>query len=148
MRTRYVVSACVGAPPETVWRVLAELERMPEWTASMTSVRILAGSGLAPGTTVEVRQPRMPTMTWTVEEVAVGEYFRWSARSAGVTTYAEHWLEPAADGGTDVRLGVEHRGPLAGVVGALTMRRTARYVDQELAGLKRASEAVAARDDG
>ncbi|NPC98142.1 SRPBCC family protein [Nocardioides sp. zg-DK7169] len=149
MTTRCAVQALVEAPVATLWELLADVERMPEWTPSMRSVRLLDGAGLALGTRVEIRQPRMPTLTWTVDEVTPMRHFRWSARSGGVTTCADHWLEPRSEGRqTEVRLAVEHEGRLAGLVGALTMRRTARYLDLEVTGLKGAAEAAVRRDAG
>ncbi|WP_166135431.1 SRPBCC family protein [Nocardioides ochotonae] len=143
MTTQHRTTTRIDAPVATVWEVLSDVERMPQWTPSMRSVRILAGDGLAIGTAAEIRQPGMPVMTWTVDQLTPGQHFRWWARSAGVTTYGDHALAPTADGGTEATLAVEQAGPLAWLLGALTMRRTARYVDQELAGLARASEAAA-----
>ena len=143
MTTHHRTTARIDAPVATVWEVLSDVERMPQWTASMRSVRLLAGDGLGIGAAAEIRQPRMPAMTWTVDQLTPGRHFRWWARSAGVTTYGDHRLAPTGDGGTDVSLVVEQTGPMAWLLGALTMRRTARYVDQELAGLARASEAAA-----
>lgn len=149
MATQYRTRTRIDAPFTTVWGLVSDVEHMPDWTPSMTKVSILEGAGLAVGTRVEVRQPRMPAMTWTVDSVTPTRHFAWSARTAGVVTYAEHWLEPRSDGQhTEVRFAVRQTGPLAWLVGALTMRRTARYVEQEISGLKRASEAMVARDAG
>lgn len=147
MATQYRTRTRIDAPITTVWGVLADVERMPDWTPSIKKVTVLEGSGLAVGTSVEMRQPRMPAMTWTIDEVTPMRHFRWWARAGGVVTYADHWLEPRADGRkVEVRFAVRQTGPMAGLVGALTMRRTARYVDQEITGLKQASEAAVARD--
>ncbi|WP_241005284.1 SRPBCC family protein [Nocardioides sp. zg-1228] len=140
----------IDAPSDDVWRVLADVERMPEWTASMTSARIVegtaTGAGVGLGLAVEIEQPRMPAMVWTVDELTPGRHFRWVATKSGVTTYGDHWVEPIDDGSrTAVRLGIRHTGPLASLVGALTLRRTARYVDLEAEGLKARCEAVAER---
>lgn len=147
MSTHYRTNASIQAPLDTVWEILTDVERMPEWTASMSSVRIVAGEAFAVGTRVEIHQPGMAAMTWTVEEITVKRHFRWSATSPGIVTIGEHWLEPGADDRqVQARFEIRHTGPLARVVGALTMRRTARYVDLELQGLAKASEAAFAAD--
>ncbi|WP_206515616.1 SRPBCC family protein [Georgenia faecalis] len=145
MALRYRTTARIAAPADTVWDVLTDVERMPEWTPSMTRVRLVDEDRLELGTAVEVRQPRMPRMTWIVDELTPGRHFRWSAVSGGTVTHGEHWLAPRPDGRqVDVTLEIRHAGPRARLVGALTMRRTARYVEMEMQGLKAASEAAAA----
>ncbi|WP_454042176.1 SRPBCC family protein [Cellulosimicrobium sp. Marseille-Q8652] len=144
MTTRHSARRSVDAPLATVWDVLTDVERMPTWTPSMTSVHLLDGDRLAEGVTVEIRQPRLPTMVWTVDEVVPRERFGWSTTRGGVVTRADHRLAPRADGrSTDVWFEIHQTGRLARLVGALTMRRTARYVDLEIDGLREASEAAA-----
>lgn len=148
MATQYRTRARIKAPLDTVWRVLTDVEHIPEWTPSMKSVRIVEGTGFGVGTKVEIRQPRMIAMTWTVEEVVPGRHFRWAAVSPGVVTHGDHWLEPRANGRhTEARLEIRHTGALAWLIGALTMRRTARYVDLEMQGLMTASEAASSAAD-
>jgi len=83
-------------------------------------------------------------MAWRVTEIRDGESFVWEARSPGVRTVGFHRLDANPGGGTRITIGVEHTGPLAGLVGALTGARTRRYLELEAAGLKAASEDVAA----
>jgi uncharacterized membrane protein len=133
----------IGAPRERVWQVLTDVERWPEWTASMRRVRYVTGDQLVPGSRVGIEQPRLPALIWNVTEVRPLEYFAWSTRSSGLTTLASHRLQEAPTGGVRVTLRIEQRGALGWLVGLLTARMTRRYLRMEAEGLKRRCEAPA-----
>ncbi len=135
----------IEASPEVVWRVFADVERWPSWTASVRRVTPLDGSELAVGRRFEILQPRFPRLVWTVTELDAGQGWTWRQRSPGAATEALHELL-ALDGGrrTLVRQRIDQRGPGGVVVGLLTRGLTRRYLAMEGEGLKRASEAAAA----
>jgi uncharacterized protein YndB with AHSA1/START domain len=135
-------SVQIGAAAADVWRVFTDVERWPEWTASVRTVEIVRGSGVEPGARVRIRQPRLPVMTWEVTEVDPGVSWAWVARSPGVATVARHTVTPAGPGTTLVEQVIEQRGPLAGIAGRLTARLTRRYLAIEAAGLKQRCEAA------
>jgi uncharacterized membrane protein len=139
--TTYRTSIDIKAPRERVWAVLSDVERWPEWTASMTRVELLDQGPLAVGSRARVKQPRLPSIVWTVTELAPGGSFTWEARSPGALSVARHDIVPdAADQGSSVTLAVEQTGILGGLVGVLLKGLTRRYVDTEAAGLKRRAE--------
>ena len=129
----------IDADPERVWATLVDVERWPQWTASMRELTYLDGDGLAPGRRVRIRQPRLPALVWEVSELDPGRCFSWRAESPGVTSEGVHLVRSTA-AGTSVTLGIRHSGPLAGIVGRLTGGRTRRYVRMEAEGLKRRCE--------
>lgn len=133
----------IAAPPETVWRVLTDVEAWPTWTESMTSVTRPADARrdheLAVGETIRIKQPRLPATDWTVTEVTPVRSFSWDARGPGVRTTATHVVEPAGEG-SHVRLVLDQSGPLGVVMGLVTRGLTRRYLELEAAGLKAASE--------
>jgi uncharacterized membrane protein len=135
------VSIAISAPGATVWRVLMDVERWPEWTASMSKVDKLDPGDLAPGHRVRISQPKMPTIVWTVGEVEPGRYFDWAGTAAGVTTRASHRLDPQPGERVLVTFEVHQSGVLAPLVRLLTGRRTQHYIEMEAAGLKTTSEA-------
>lgn len=87
-------------------------------------------------------------IVWTVSEVRDGEAFTWEARSPGVHTVAFHRVAANPDGTTQITIGLDQTGPLAGVARLFTQARTRRYLEMEAAGLKAASEAVASGRTG
>jgi uncharacterized membrane protein len=141
---RYEQTATAAATAGQAWTALRDVTDLPKWTRSITSVEPLDGADLRTGNRYRIRQPGLPAMVWTVSEVRDGEAFTWETRSPGVHTVGFHRLTADPDGSTRITIGIEQTGPLAGVVRVLTGARTRRYVELEAAGLKAASETVAA----
>jgi uncharacterized membrane protein len=139
--TTYITSIDVNAPPGRVWTVLADVERWPEWTSSMTRVQLLSEGALAVGSRAKVKQPRLPSIVWTVTALDPGASFTWESRSPGALSIARHDIVPDETGhGSTVTLAVEQTGVVGGTVGVLLKGLTRRYVDTEAAGLKRRAE--------
>lgn len=147
----YETSVRIAASADRVWAVLREVERWPEWTPTVTRVDLESTPEYVPGAdgpageltkgdVVSIKQPRMRTLSWTVDEWDPGAFFSWSSTSGGVTTVATHRIDKSDDLGVTVTLAVRHSGRLARVVAALTGRQTRRYVDTEAESLKRRCE--------
>lgn len=130
----------IDAPASTVWDAYADVERWPEWTASVRRVVPLGGPGIDVGKRFEIDQPRMPRLVWEVTEVEPGASWTWVQRSPGGTTIATHEVVPLSAERTLARLGVDQRGPIGLAVGVLARRMTRRYLDLEARGLKATSE--------
>ncbi|MDL4818075.1 SRPBCC family protein [Actinomadura opuntiae] len=137
----FEVTVDIDAAPETVWKLLKDVERWPDMTASMSRVELLDGP-LPEGSRARVRQPGMPAAVWTVTAFTENENFTWQSRSPGVTTTGGHEVRPRPSGGTTVRLTLDQTGPLAPLVALLLGSRTRRYVTMEANGLKTAAEAT------
>jgi uncharacterized protein YndB with AHSA1/START domain len=132
----YEHSVAIDAPRERIWSVLTDVERWPEWTASMTRVRYISGDRIAVGSRAKIKQPRLPEVVWEVTEVVPGESFTWEARGPGAKTTAVHRLQPGGTGPVTVQLGIRQAGPLGSLVGLLARGLTQRYVQMEAEGLK------------
>jgi hypothetical protein len=131
----------IDAPIDAVWAVYSDVERWPEWTASVTSVELLDGPPLDSTSRARIKQPRFPSLVWTVTELAPGRTWTWVTHSPGATTTATHLLERLADGRTRVTQTIDQRGVLGALVGRLTKRLTRRYLAMEGAGLRQRVEA-------
>ena len=131
--------AFVARPASEVFAVYLDVESWPVWTSSVTEVLRLDAGPLQVGARTRVRQPRLPTTVWVVTEVVPGESFTWQATGPGLVSIGRHIVRSRPDG-CDAVAEIEHRGPLAPVLGLLTPRLTRRYLRIEAEGLKRHCE--------
>ena len=145
--TELGTSVEISAPPERVWAVMSDIERWPEWTASVTRVERLDPGPLAVGQRARIRQPRLLPAVWQVTALEPGRGFTWVSRSPGVRVTGRHRVE-AAPGGSCAHLTVRFEGLLARLVARLTGALTTRYLGLEARGLKERSEAGGRWDDG
>lgn len=130
----------IDAPASLVWEVFSDVERWPEWTASVTRLVALDGPGLAVGKRFEIKQPKLPTLVWQVTDVSPGVSWTWAQHSPGGRTLATHTVTPVADDRTLVRQELDQQGLVGGIVGRLMLRTTRRYLEMEAQGLKGRSE--------
>jgi uncharacterized membrane protein len=125
----------IDAPAAVVWSTFADVEHWPEWTASVTRVTALDGSGLEVGRRFRIRQPRFPELVWQVTALEPGASWTWRQRSPGGSASASHEVVPLGADRTLVRQRIDQRGPLGALVGVLTRRLTRRYLALEAEGL-------------
>ncbi|SRR5260370_22870905 len=81
------------ASPDRVLAVLCDIERWPEWTSTMTSVRRMDDGPFAVGSRARVRQPKLMPAVWQVTELDERRSFTWVTRSPGVQIRAGHLVE-------------------------------------------------------
>lgn len=130
----------IAAPTAKVWAALVDVERWPDWTASMEKVERLGDGPFGLGSEVRIKQPKFPALAWKVTAFDPGTYFAWHASSRGVSTTAGHRVVPA-EGGCTVTLTVDQGGPMSWLVSLLYKKLSREYVDMEAQGLKRFCEA-------
>ena len=124
----------IDAPAESVWAVLSDVARWPEWTPTVDSVERLDPGPLRVGSRARIRQPRLPRALWEVTDLVPGRSFTWEATGPGLRTIGRHEVVPD-DTGCTVRLGIEQTGPMAGVAARMWRRLTQRYVELEAESL-------------
>ena len=103
----------IDASPQTVWSIMDDLERYPEWnrlTPDLTG-RTTVGS-VVRGTLVKENAPRIP-LSPTIRAIVGAREFRWLTSVPGF--HAEHYfkLTPTADGGTELEHSEDFDGPVA-----------------------------------
>ena len=135
---RHRTSVDIGASPQLVWEVMADVERWPEWTSSMSSVELVEGP-LRLGARVRIRQPRLPTAVWEVTALDPGRALVWEASSPGLHSSASHTISDR-DGLAAVDLELVQRGLAAPLVKVTLSGLTRRYLELEAQGLRQRVE--------
>ncbi len=130
----------IYAPRAQIWEVLSDLERWPQWTASVDKVQRMDNSVLGVGSRIQIKQPKLAAAQWTITGWKPGKSFTWESRSMGVRITARHRIveEPST---CKLELRLQLDGWLSPVVSALAGRLMRRYMAMEAAGIKSASEA-------
>ena len=136
----------IDAPPRLVWDVFSDVERWPDWTASVTSLKGLDGPALAVGKRFAIKQPGLQKLVWKVTEIEPGATWTWVHRSPGVRVTARHDVIAQPGGRTLVRQRLDQRGALGALVGRLTVKKTKRFLELEAQGLKARSEQLSGAD--
>jgi len=132
-------SVHIDATPARVYEVFSDVERWPEWTASISTVERLDDGSLKVGSKTRIKQPKLPVAVWEVTEIVEGSHFVWVAKGPGVTTTGGHYVEPDGNGAKAISR-IEQAGPGGWLIGVLTKGLTNRYLAMEGAGLKARSE--------
>jgi uncharacterized membrane protein len=135
----FEIAIDISAPPPRVWSVTSDVERWPEWTESVKSVRRLDGGKFRVGSRARVKQPKFLPAQWEVTEFQDGRSFTWVTRSPGLKATGRHRVDPIA-GGSRATLSVSYSGALGGLVAKLLARTTERFLTLEANGLKKRSE--------
>jgi uncharacterized protein YndB with AHSA1/START domain len=136
MQRLFETSKDIAAPADQVWDAISDVERWPEWTPTVTSVRRLDEGPFGVGSRVEIRQPKLPKAQWTVTEVVDGRSFTWEATGPGMRSVARHVVTPR-EGGATITLSVEQLGPMGAVAAVVWRGITQRYVETEAESLDR-----------
>ncbi|CAN5593405.1 SRPBCC family protein [soil metagenome] len=97
------VETVIAAVPATVWAVLTDFSRMPEWSPELVAMRPLLRGGLRTGQQY-VGINRRKAVVWPTRSVVSildpGSVVAWDTRSSGARWIWE--LTPTGDGGTRV----------------------------------------------
>ena len=131
----FSTSVDINAAPDAVLAVMSDVERWPEWTASVTSITRLDSGPFAIGSRARIRQPKLPPALWTVSAIEPGRSFTWISKGPGILVTAHHSIDPRASG-SRVTLSIRYEGLLAKLVAWMTKDINERYLAMEANGLK------------
>lgn len=131
----------IDASPARVWQLWTDVERWPEWTASVTRIEALDGP-VRVGARFRITQPRFPVLVWEVTACDEGRSWTWVTRSPGAVTAAHHRVRPDGSG-TVVEQHLVQEGWVGAPIGWLIQGLSRRYLGLEGDGLKRLSETPA-----
>ena len=142
---RIVERITTQATPQTVWEILADVERWPIWTPTVLRIEPLTGDGLKPGARFRVSQPKLRPAIYQVTDCSAPHQFTWAQTMPGVRMMADHRIT-ATPAGTEVELSFAAEGLLGRWLGRLYSKIIAEYVATEARSLKQRADALAARD--
>jgi len=134
-QTDFIITVEIPAPPPLVWSVMADVERWPEWTASISRVKRLSPGPLRVGSRVWIHQPKLPPAFWQVTELNPGVGFSWVNVAPGMRITGRHAMEATATG-TRVTLSIHYAGWLGALVARWKRDLNERYLALEANGLK------------
>jgi hypothetical protein len=125
----------VAAPPPQVWSVMADIERWPEWTPTVSRLKLLTPGLFQVGSRVRIHQPKLPPAVWRVSELNPGAGFTWVSVAPGVRVTARHTVD-ASGIGSKVSLSIQYEGLLGGLLARWMRDLNERYLAIEAGGLK------------
>ena len=126
----------IKASAELVWTTMRDVERWPEWTPTVTSVRLRTPPPLALGSRALIRQPKLPPALWSIVELDDSlRSFTWVNSAPGVRIVAKHSVVPFGES-SRVTLSLRFEGLFARILGFATRKLNNRYLAMEAQGLK------------
>src|ERR1044072_9136329 len=79
------IAVDINAPSKRVWEIMRDVERWPEWTPTVKSVRLDGGGALMLGSRAMIRQPKLAPAKWQVTDLDDRAMsFTWVTRGPGV----------------------------------------------------------------
>lgn len=132
----------IDAPRNVVWSVTIDIERWPQWTPTVKSVKRLDEGPFACGSAALIQQPGLPKAKWVVTELISGERFTWESRILGMRIVATHALS-TKETATQSVLRVGMSGIVARLLWPVMSFFARRSLERENLGLKAKCEAMA-----
>jgi len=130
----------IAAMPERVWSVMTDVERWPEWTASVTSVEVLDKGPVGAGEPSAHPAAALARRRLDGDRIRGPRYFEWQTRRWALEASAATGWKPAGTGGTRAALSLNWSGWLAPLIHPVYRNLSLSYGETEAQGLKRRCE--------
>lgn len=137
---RFEKSVEVEASRQRVWDVLSDIEGWPRVVATVEAAEAVTPTPLKLGSTVRLRQPKLPEGLWDITVWDPPLTFELTQQSGGVTSVAGHRVDAVGEERSRLTLTLEMRGLMVAIVGRIYKKLTQSYLEQEAQDLKRAAE--------
>src|SRR5262245_47754416 len=134
-QTQFSIAVDIPAPPPIVWSVMSDVERWPEWTASISRVKSLSRGPLQAGSRFRVHQPKLPPAFWRVTGLNPGSDFTWVSVAPGLRVTARHAVEPT-NAGCRATLSIRYEGWFGAWLARWVGGLNEQYLALEANGLK------------
>ena len=131
----FSITAEITAPASLVWLTIADVERWPEWTPSVSRVKLLSPGPLQIGSRVRIHQPKLPPAIWQVVELTPGKGFTWVSTGPGLRVTARHTVE-SVDNESQVTLSIQYEGLFGPLLARFVGKLNDRYLALEANGLQ------------
>jgi hypothetical protein len=138
----YAVTESILAKPQSIWPVLADVTRWPDWTPTVSRVEGLDSQSLKIGARFKVFQPKLRPAVWTVTAIEPLKRFTWATKSPGLELMADHVLAIVDDRTTRLELRFTVSGAFGLIVGPLAKRVVMAYMSIEASKLKATVQAL------
>ena len=133
----------IDMPKTIVWSVTEDVQRWPEWTPFVQTVKLLDDGLFDVGSTALIKQPGLPEAKWRVTALSPGESFTWETRVFGIRMVATHELKTSGTGTSNV-LRIEMFGIVAALLWLFIRSSARKSLVKENASLKVECERLAA----
>src|SRR5215467_2460320 len=137
----FIKTVEIAAPADQIWNVMADVERWPEWTASVTSVKRLDAGPFGIGSRARVKQPKLLPAVWSVTILDPGRSFTWMSRMLGLRVLGSHAVESVGDR-SRVTLSIQFIGLFRAPAIRAFRKLNEEYLNMEAIGLKRRCESA------
>ncbi|MBS2038514.1 SRPBCC family protein [bacterium] len=97
MRFRH--SQTIAAPVQRLWEVTQDVASWPRWIPTMTSLHPLKPGPLALHSQIQIKQPGLPALIWTVRQLEPPHLLSWETHLPwGLRMRGTHRIQPAPEG--------------------------------------------------
>jgi len=142
------VSRTIEAPIDRVWAVQIDHEHWPEHLPNFSKVvRHQPSAPFGVGSSADVTQPALGTVTWTVdrfEDAPERKCYSWSGSSRGTRYTGRHEVVSRIGGRTQLSLTIVAEGGVVRWLGPVMRRLMRSSLEAEMAAFERWATAVAA----